>query len=137
MEDSTSALCRALGPHVDPLGLRSMGSTAVHPGWSDAEEALLEEGMRAWGRDFRQIQKQLLPGKAVPDLIVFYYNVWKTRGSARARAWFLAVEEVRAAAVPLPHFAALVSMRLCQGQRPWRSWQLWQRWCGRCRFSPP
>lgn len=72
-----------------------MGSSAVSPSWSDADEALLEEGMRALGRDFRQIQKQLLPGKTVPDLIVFYYNVWKTKGSARARTWFLAVEEVR------------------------------------------
>lgn len=80
-------------------------SWGAQPGWSDADEALLEEGMRACGRDFRQIQQHLLPAKAVADLIVFYYNVWKTRGSARARAWFLAVEEVRPGSDPSKAFS--------------------------------
>ena len=42
-----------------------------------------------------QIQKQLLPAKSASDLVIFYYNVWKTRGTPRARAWWHAVEEVR------------------------------------------
>ena len=42
-----------------------------------------------------QIQKQLLPAKNMSDLVVYYYNVWKTRGTPRARAWWHAVEEVR------------------------------------------
>jgi len=41
-----------------------------------------------------QIQKQLLPAKSMSDLVVYYYNVWKTRGTPRARAWWHAVEEV-------------------------------------------
>ena len=48
-----------------------------------------------------QIQKQLLPAKSMSDLVVYYYNVWKTRGSARARAWWAAVEEV--STLPLDH----------------------------------
>jgi hypothetical protein len=42
-----------------------------------------------------QIQKQLLPAKSPSDLVIFYYNVWKTRGTVRARAWWHAVEEAR------------------------------------------
>ena len=41
-----------------------------------------------------QIQKQLLPTKSMSDLVIYYYNVWKTRGTPRARAWWHAVEEV-------------------------------------------
>ena len=54
MGTSTAALCKALGPHCSPVGLGTLGTAAVHRSWTDAEEALLEEGMRAWGRDFRQ-----------------------------------------------------------------------------------
>ena len=46
-----------------------------------------------------QIQKQLLPAKSASDLVIFYYNVWKTRGTPRARAWWHAVEEVRGCAI--------------------------------------
>ena len=53
---STAALRKALGPHCGAVGLGTLGTTAVQPTWTDAEEALLEEGMRAWGRDFRQVQ---------------------------------------------------------------------------------
>jgi len=30
-------------------------------------------------------------------LILYYYNVWKTRATPRARAWFTALEQARAA----------------------------------------
>jgi len=51
---STAALRKALGPHCPAVGLGTLGTAALHASWTDAEEALLEEGMRAWGRDFRQ-----------------------------------------------------------------------------------
>jgi hypothetical protein len=40
----------------------------------------------------------LLPQRREADLILYYYNVWKTRATPRARAWFTALEQVR----PLP-----------------------------------
>ena len=59
---STTALKKALGPHCPAVGLGTLGTAAVHRTWTDAEEALLEEGMRAWGRDFRQVYAAMLPG---------------------------------------------------------------------------
>ena len=56
---STAALRKALGPHCPAVGLGMLGTAAVHRSWTDAEEALLEEGMRAWGRDFRQARPRL------------------------------------------------------------------------------
>ena len=46
------ALRSSVGPYASPLGLDLMGSIAGR-GWSDGEAALLEEGMRLVGRDFR------------------------------------------------------------------------------------
>ena len=62
MTQSTAALRKALGPHCAAIGLGTLGTAAVQPAWTDAEEALLEEGMRAWGRDFRQVQLELISG---------------------------------------------------------------------------
>ena len=53
-----------MGPHCSPIGLGTLGTAAVHRSWSDAEEALLEEGMRAWGRDFRQVRLPRAPPPA-------------------------------------------------------------------------
>ena len=50
-----AALRAAVGPAAEALGLELMGDV-VGAGWSDAEAALLEEGMRLVGRDFRQDQ---------------------------------------------------------------------------------
>lgn len=47
-----AALRAAVGPAAEALGLELMGD-CVGAGWSDAEAALLEEGMRLVGRDFR------------------------------------------------------------------------------------
>ena len=53
LEDAAVAALRAaVGPHAGVLGLDLMGSVAGR-GWSDQEAALLEEGMRLVGRDFR------------------------------------------------------------------------------------
>jgi hypothetical protein len=46
----------------------------------------------------RRIAVSLLPQRREADLILYYYNVWKTRATPRARAWFTALEQVR----PLP-----------------------------------
>jgi hypothetical protein len=62
VSDSTAALRKALGPHCAAVGLSTLGTAAVQPAWTDAEEALLEEGMRAWGRDFRQVHLVPPPG---------------------------------------------------------------------------
>ena len=47
-----AALRAAVGPAAEALGLELMGDV-VGADWSDAEAALLEEGMRLVGRDFR------------------------------------------------------------------------------------
>jgi hypothetical protein len=47
-----AALRAAVGPHAQALGLELMGGI-VGRTWTDAEAALLEEGMRLVGRDFR------------------------------------------------------------------------------------
>ena len=57
VSDSAAALRKALGPHCGAVGLSTLGTAAVQTSWTDAEEALLEEGMRAWGRDFRQVDR--------------------------------------------------------------------------------
>lgn len=43
----------------------------------------------------RRIAVSLLPQRREADLILYYYNVWKTRATPRARAWFTALEQVR------------------------------------------
>lgn len=53
IEDAAVAALRSeLGPAAALLGLDLMGS-CYGAGWSDEEAALLEEGMRLVGRDFR------------------------------------------------------------------------------------
>ena len=86
MGQSTAALCKALGPHCSPIGLATLGTAAVQRAWSDAEEALLEEGMRAWGRDFRQAR---LPCRPPP----VHHNVLpvRVRGGCQAEPNFVAV----------------------------------------------
>ncbi len=49
---AVAALRSAVGPHARVLGLDLMGAVAGKD-WSDQEAALLEEGMRLVGRDFR------------------------------------------------------------------------------------
>lgn len=49
---AVAALRAAVGPHAAALGLELMGAV-VGRDWSDAEAALMEEGMRLVGRDFR------------------------------------------------------------------------------------
>lgn len=43
----------------------------------------------------RRIAVSLLPQRREADLILYYYNVWKTKATPRARAWFTALEQVR------------------------------------------
>ncbi len=43
----------------------------------------------------RRIQKSLLQTRREAELILYYYNVWKTRATPRARSWFTALEQVR------------------------------------------
>lgn len=49
-----AALRKAVGPHATDLGLDLMGSI-IGRDWNDRDAALLEEGMRLVGRDFRCI----------------------------------------------------------------------------------
>ena len=42
----------------------------------------------------RRIAVSLLPERKESDLILYYYNVWKTRATPRARSWFTALEQV-------------------------------------------
>ena len=76
-----------------PLGLHLIGA-AVGQGWSDAEAQQFEEGMLLFGRDFPAIRKQFLPQRETEQLVLYYYNVWKTQSTARAQAWYQRLEEV-------------------------------------------
>lgn len=54
----------------------------------------------------RRIATSLLPDRKESDLILYYYNVWKTRATPRARAWFTALEQVaRLPSLPCSLFA--------------------------------
>lgn len=75
------------------LGLHLIGE-AVGQGWTDAEAQQFEEGMLLFGRDFPAIRKQFLPQRETEHLVLYYYNVWKTQGTARAQAWYQRLEEV-------------------------------------------
>lgn len=50
----------------------------------------------------RRIAVSLLPERKESDLILYYYNVWKTRATPRARAWFTALEQVSPPPTPPP-----------------------------------
>ena len=76
-----------------PLGLPLMGS-AVADSWSSEEEQQFEEGMLLLGRDFPAIRKQFLPQRETEDLVLYYYNVWKTQITPRAQAWYQRLAEV-------------------------------------------
>lgn len=82
-----------------PLGLHLIGA-AVGQGWSDAEAQQFEEGMLLFGRDFPAIRKQFLPQRETEQLVLYYYNVWKTQSTARAQAWYQRLEEVVVHSLP-------------------------------------
>lgn len=94
--EAVAALRKAVGPHAADLGLDLMGSV-IGRDWNDRDAALLEEGMRLVGRDFRRIAVSLLSNRKESELILYYYNVWKTKATPRARAWFTALEQARKA----------------------------------------
>ena len=70
-----------------PLGLHLIGQ-AVGQGWSHAEVEQFAQGMLTFGRDFDAIRAQFLPQRKIEDLVLYYDNVWKTLGTARAQAWY-------------------------------------------------
>lgn len=75
------------------MGLDRMGMADAE-GWTDGEIAIFERGLNADGRDFAGIASRLLPAKGPARVASFYYNVWKTRGVPRARAWYRRRQEV-------------------------------------------
>ena len=88
MAQGTAALEAALPLSArKELGLHLMGA-AVGEGWTDDEAQQFEEGLLKYRKDFAAISKQFLPYRSPEDLVLYFYNVWKTRLTARAQAWY-------------------------------------------------
>ena len=64
-------------------------------GWSEEEAAAFEAGLDAHGRRFDLLHAHMLPHRSVRELVSFFYDVWKTRSTQRARAWHARKKEVR------------------------------------------
>jgi hypothetical protein len=81
---------------VEALGLALMGP-GVRQAWPDGAIDAFEAAITEHGKDFELIcsELRLIPGKTVADAVDLFYNVWKTRGLARAAAWYARREQVR------------------------------------------
>ena len=64
-------------------------------GWSEEEAAAFEAGLDAHGRRFDLVHVHMLPHRSERELVSFFYDVWKTRSTPRARAWHARKKEVR------------------------------------------
>lgn len=56
----------------------------------------------------------LLSSRKESEVILYYYNVWKTKATPRARAWFTALEQVRHPAGFLLFNIALLDVQTLQ-----------------------
>lgn len=65
----------------------------VRWGWSATDELCFEQGIRCLGRDFVTLRNSFLPGKDVSEVILYYYNIWKTQRSHSAKMWYAELRE--------------------------------------------
>lgn len=70
-------------------------SPSLVAGWSEEEAAAFEAGLDAHGRRFDLVHAHMLPHRSERELVSFFYDVWKTRSTPRARAWHARKKEVR------------------------------------------
>ena len=70
-------------------------SPSLVAGWSEQEAAAFEAGLDAHGRRFDLVHAHMLPHRSERELVSFFYDVWKTRSTPRARAWHARKKEVR------------------------------------------
>ncbi|CAD7695438.1 unnamed protein product [Ostreobium quekettii] len=87
VDESSMALEEQLGSAAKVLGLQCMGSR-VRRTWSGEEEMAFETGLNELGRDFTVIQQDYVPSKTLEDVILYYYNIWKTRWTEAAQRWY-------------------------------------------------
>lgn len=70
--------------------------TADASDWTAEEQAQFEEGLRENDRDFVETVKMgILTSKPIARQVGYYYNVWKTLSTDRARLWYYNLNEVR------------------------------------------
>ena len=70
---------------VSDLGLDRMGA-ACREGWTTAEEAAFDRGMHRLRKRFADVRRILIPSKTHKEIVEYYYNVWLTKSTERARS---------------------------------------------------
>ena len=64
--------------------------------WQDADINCFASCLSQYGKDFGYIAQQLQPPKSRGEVVIFYYDMWKTRRLPRARQWYNSMKDVSA-----------------------------------------
>ncbi|KAK9862872.1 hypothetical protein WJX84_001946 [Apatococcus fuscideae] len=77
----------------DSFGIGSMGPADAED-WTAEEQARFEEGLQENDRDFLETVKLgILTTKPIARQVGYYYNIWKTLSTDRARLWYYNLNE--------------------------------------------
>lgn len=96
--DRSNKLIDSIGTGSDLLGLNKMGAH-VKDMLSQEQQILYGEGISKYGRDFKRIQKELLPTISCGSLAAYYYDVWKMRSIPAAAQYYQGRDEASSRAV--------------------------------------
>ena len=67
---------------------RQLGLPGGRSQWLDADINCFASCLSRCGKDFGFIAQQLQPPKTRAEVVVFYYDMWKTRRIPRAWQWY-------------------------------------------------